>query len=1076
MGSGMDQNGLVSPGTLQTPRLPARVAGWCALVLALAGQAVALDPTLRITQYSLRTWSDELPQQTIHSIVQTRDGYLWFGTYEGVVRFDGVRFTVFDSHRQEGVPGTAVVHLHEERGGELWLSVYGGLALYSGGRFTSYSVQHGLPSDVVTAAQRDRSGMLWVGTDLGLCRLRDSSFERVDDPEGPGAQAIRALAEDDSGGLWVGTDDGLYLWREGRFRHFTVADGLPDPVCRVLAIGRDGGLWIGTRNGLVRWGGRRFEVLTKRDGLPSNVVSALFEDRGGCLWIGTEERGLVRLWQGQFSVLGTADGLTHHHVRSIYEDREGNLWVGTNGGLNQLTSGKFTVYTTSEGLSGNFVRTVFEDREGAIWIGIDGGGLNRLAGGQLTVFTAADGLVDSSVRAIGQGSDGTLWIGTRGGLSRLSHGRFSSLTAEDGLSSNLIRAILCDRDDNVWIGTEGGGLNRWHEGALTVLTSADGLAGDDVRALFQDSRGRLWIGSFNGMTCLDQGELTTYTVADGLSNDIVFVFWEDELGNLWIGTDVGLNLLRGDRFTTYDTSVGLVENKIFCILPDHLGNLWLSSNRGLTRVALSELYAFADGAAERVQATGYDTSDGMRTKQCNGTSQPAGWRSRDGHLWFPTAHGVLEVDPGNLRRNETPPPVLVEAMMVDQEPVTPSDGLVLGPGSDSFELHYTALSFSAPEKVHFRYRLEGFERRWMEAGTRRTAYYTNLPPGHYRFRVTACNNDGVWNEEGSALAFELLAPPWQTWWAYLLYVVVAVAVVFGGVYLRLRTLESRTRMLEARVAERTAELAEKIHQLEVSEQSALESERRALEANRAKSVFLSNMSHELRTPLNSIIGFANILIERLEGKIEGRFHGFLSNILGSGQHLLGLINDLLDLAKIEAGQMSLSIETFNLRDSVEGIRSLMRGVADRKGIVVQSDIPADLPPLTADSSKLKQILFNLLSNAVKFSPDHSQVWVRASLETADCSPLGVESIRLDVVDNGIGIAPEHHQLIFEEFRQVDTRTGREFQGTGLGLSLVRSMVAIQGGVVRVASELGQGSTFSVWLPREVVPVPQRERR
>jgi len=1029
-----------------------------------------LDPEKAITQLAHSSWRDELPQSTIHTILQTRDGYLWFGTYEGLVRFDGVRFVVFDAARSKDLRGTSVVHLAEDSSGRLWIATNGGLTVRENGHFRTFTIVHGLPSDVVTAVLPDRDGSLVVGTDRGLCRFFDGACRPIA-AAGPQPTGIKVLVPDGEDSVWIGTDQGLFRWSSNRFTQLTTADGLPSNLCRAVLRARDGVLWVATSAGLVRQKAGDTRVLTVADGLPDGFVAALCEDRDGNLWIGTEGGGLARLAGGTISTYSDRDGLIHNYVRSIYEDREGNLWVGTNGGLNQLRDSKLTTYTTREGLGANFARVVMEDAKGDLWIGTDGGGLCRFRGGQFACLGTAEGLPSASVRALGEGRDGVLWVGTRAGLSRFDGSAFTNLSTVDGLSSNLVRAVVEDRKGVVWVGTEGGGLNRIHDGRVETFTVADGLPSNDIRALHEGRNGELWIGTYGGLVRWENGVRSVMRTTGGLPNDIVFAITEDQRGNLLVGTDGGLALVEPSHTAAFTIDDGLYDNKVFQILEDGAGYIWMSSNRGLSRVPLDQLYAHAAGRLGRLDVQGFDRSDGLRVNQCNGSSQPAGWRTRGGELWFPTAEGMAVVNPGRMRFNPLPPPVLLEEVVVNRSPIEATPGRELAPGTRELELHYTALSFMAPEKVQFRYRLEGFDPRWVEAGGRRSAYFTSIPPGRYRFQVLACNNDGVWSESGASWAFVIRAPLWTQWWAYLFYVGLAAGSIALGVRLRIRALQGRTRVLEARVAERTAEvessnraLAEKVDEAEASKRLAVESEQRALEASRAKSIFLSNMSHELRTPLNSIIGFAAILMARLDGQIDPRFARFLRNIHTSGEHLLRLINTILDLSKIEAGRMELHLEELRIGEILSEMENLMRGVAAENEIDIEVRIPEDLPLVMADAIKLKQVMFNVLSNAVKFSPVRSTIVVQAEVVAEEDSSLGVEALRIDVVDRGIGIRFEDQEVIFQEFRQLDEGASRRFQGTGLGLPLALRLMELHGGTVLVDSLPGLGSTFSVLLP------------
>lgn len=1033
--------------------------------------AYALDPTKAITQFSHDIWQDELPQNTVHAIIQTRDGYLWLGTYEGLVRFDGIRFTVFDASTTHDLKGTSVFALYEDRTGALWIATNGGLTVLQHGEFTTYSTQEGLPSNLVLAACEAPDGTMWVGTDRGPVTISSGTVGRPSFTHKLPGESIRAMRFDRGGTLWIGTERGLARYGGGQLTVLGPAQGLPTTLVRSLYQDSRGRIWVGTNAGLARWEDGRFVVMTTRDGLSNDYVPALFEDRDGSMWIGTEDGGLNRLSAGVFSSYQTRDGLSHNFVRSIFEDREGSLWVGTNGGLNRFQDGKFRTYTTQEGLSHDFVRTILEDRDGILWIGTDGGGLNRFHEGRFTVLTTADGLANNSVRAIHQSRDGSLWLGTRGGVSRYTNGSFTTFDTSKGLSQNLVRAIWEDHEGSVWIGTEGGGLNRLRDGTFSVLTTRDGLGSNDIRAVFEDSRGVLWIGTYGGLSKLEKGVLSTYTTRDGLSNDIVFAFHEDAEGTLWIATDSGLNRLQRGKLSSFTTSDGLYDNKVFQILEDQTGHLWMSSNKGIFRASRADLSRRAAGLAGTIESVGFGKADGMKANQCNGSSQPAGCRAADGRLFFPTVRGLVVVDPVRLKTNALAPPVTIERLLVDGSEVEISKPVTIAPGAERFEFDYTALSFLAPGKVRFRYMLEGLDRAWVDAGPRRTAYYTNLPPGRYRLRVIACNNDGVWNQTGASLDLRLLTPWWKTWWAYLLYVTALAAIVTTAVFLRVRSLQRINQTLELMVSERTGELdrksqelAEKVHQLELSERRAIESEARAIDANRTKSVFLSKMSHELRTPLNSIIGFSGILTERLGGQCSERYLKFMHNIHDSGQHLLSLINDLLDLSKIEAGRMELFIERLSVPRVLDEVRSVMRGVADAKHITITSEVAPSLPELAADPGRLKQILFNLLSNAIKFSPERGVVKVSANPLGRNHPPLHDDGVRIDVIDSGIGIAPEDLEIIFEEFRQAEHVHSHSYEGTGLGLALVKRLVMLHGGAITVQSAVGKGSTFSVYLP------------
>jgi signal transduction histidine kinase/ligand-binding sensor domain-containing protein len=1025
-------------------------------------------PSPSLAHYAHRMWQDELPQTTVHAIVQASSGYLWFGTYDGLVRFDGVRFEVFDKSTKPQLPASAVLALHEDRAGRLWIGTNAGLARLEGNQINVYRREEGLASDSITAVGEFPDGTIWAGTQEGIARLSGRRFEPFSVPAGETLRGILGAAANDEG-FWFCTQDGLArLTPDGKTldRRF---DGLPEGGCRALLLLRGGSLAVGTLDGLALRRGGRFEMIRQADGLPSGLVQALLEDRRGALWVGTRDAGLARIdpVDGRIERFGSRQGLSHDLVRGFAEDREGNIWVGTSAGLDQLREANVTTHSTKDGLSNDFVRAIFEDRDGALWIGTDGGGVNRCVGDQCTILGPEEGLPGTSVRAIAQTPDGALWFGGRNGIGRRDpSGRFSVLSTENGLPSNLVRALFVDRAGDLWIGSEGSGLGRIRDGLFEDVGLARGIPKTDVLGIYEDDRGRIWAGTIRGAWLLEKDRPARhFGGADGLTDGSVFCFHQDARGGIWVGTDDGLALLQHDRFVIAGGNAGLVDRHVYRILPDEAGHLWVTTNRGVAKVSLDSLYdVLVQRRTPKVELENYDVSQGMPTGHCNGASQPAGWRTRDGHLWFPTTRGAVEIDPGRLVSNSLPPPVHLEEIVVDGRTLPSDEPASLPPGRHDWELRYTATSFVAPELVRFRYRLEGYDSDWVDAGGRRTAWYTKLPPGTYVFRVIAANDAGIWNETGASHPLEIRPTFWESIPARALYLLLLVGVVLLAHRFRIASLARKNRRLEEAVGLRTAELAEKIEAVELSRQQALVAEQRAVEANRTKSLFLSAMSHELRTPLNSIIGFAALLTERLDGKIEPRMSRFLSNIHSSGQHLLTLINDLLDLSKIEAGRMELDPTPASVPSLVEDACRLLQGIAERRKIVIERQVPDGLPHIEVDPLRIQQVLFNLLSNAVKFSPDGSKVIVRASSVDAGASPLAVPSIRMDVVDEGIGIAPEDQTIVFEEFRQADGGSGRKYEGTGLGLALVKRFLELHSGTISLESEPGRGSTFSIFLP------------
>jgi len=782
------------------------------LMVLFASRVVALERGVALTQYLHDVWETEdgLPQNTVTTIAQTPDGYLWLGTLEGLVRFDGVRFTVFDLETTPALGHNVILELVVGRDGTLWIMSSGGnLSSYVDRAFRRWTEADGVPPASIATIFEDTHGRLWLGTDGG--HLSRSDGDRFSSALAGGrlSSGVRVITEYD-GAIWAGTGAGLVrLGQSGETTWFDESDGLSHTSVRELHPSRAGELWIGTDESLIRYRDESFRVFTRNDGMTDDAVNKLFEDAAGNLWVGTQHGGLNRLDDGVFTSFTERDGLSHYGVVAIFEDRERSLWIGTNaGGLNRLRDGRFTTLTTREGLSHDFGRTVLQDRSGNLWLGTEGGGVNRIGASGMTSFTTADGLANDTVLSMLEDREGALWIGTARGLSRLRDGRLGSTTAETGISSETVLALLESRDGSLWIGTRERGLVRSHNGNVTTVTSADGLGSDYVNVILEDGDGVLWIGTRGGgLSRWEEGRLTSFTTTDGLADDVVGALHEDRSGTLWVGTyGGGLTRVRDGELRVVSKRHGLFDNVIHRIVEDAHDNLWMSSNRGIFRVTRQALNAVADGAQAGLTSVAYGVGDGIRNVEAN-SGPNAGAVLDDGTIWFPTLEGFVHIDPDDLDGNSLPPHVMVESVRVDEQTVEPSNGIELSADAKSLEIHYTATSLLVPSKVFFRYRMEGFEDLWTDAGGRRTAYYSKLPAGRYRFQVLAANNDGVWNETGASLDFVVVPHYYETLWFRALVAALVTLVGVGFHRARVRRLQRQNVELEARVEERTAEVA-----------------------------------------------------------------------------------------------------------------------------------------------------------------------------------------------------------------------------------------------------------------------------
>jgi ligand-binding sensor domain-containing protein/signal transduction histidine kinase len=758
---------------------------------------------VRAEQFSHEQWQIEqgLPQNTVQTLLQTRDGYLWIGTKDGLARFDGLRFTIFDKHNTPPISHNQIRHLYEDRSGRLWIATPGGLLCYERGVFTAYTTKDGLASNNVWSSFQDRVGHLWIAAVNGLDQFREGKFTTFTTAQGLTNNSIEVICEDKEGALWIGTEGGLNRYKDGRFTGFTKQDGLAGNTVKTLFVDQQARLWIGTTEGLSVMAQGQFTSYTTREGLVHNEVKAIAETHANTLWIGTP-RGLMRFRDGQFEALTSPEGFLDTPILSLLKDREGSLWIGTEtSGLHLLKTKKFTTFTTREGLSANVVRSIFGDRNGQVWVGMERG-LNLVSNGRVV-----PGSLPNDVMAISDDAEGNLWVGTTDGLKRVKGTKDTTFTERDGLSDRFIRSLYASRDGSLWIGTRRG-LTHFRNGQFTPYTMLEGLPSDLVGVLYEDRAGALWIGTLAGLSRFKDEKFTNYNTASGLSNEVVISLYEDAGGALWIGTlGGGVNRFKDGKFTSFTTKDGLPDDVIYQILEDDQNNLWMSSNKGIIRVSRKELEARTAASQKLKSVVTFGTADGMETRECSGGGHPAGWKTPDGKLWFATIKGVAMIDPANLKLNEQPPPVAIERVVVDDQEVATNAPITLAPEKARFEFYYTGLSFIAPNKVTFKYKLEGFDPDWIEAGTRRAAWYTNIPAGQYRFMVMACNNDGIWSETAANIVFVLPPRFYQTWWFYTLCLLTLAASVWLWYRLRVKRLEGQ---FAAVLAERTR-LAREIH-------------------------------------------------------------------------------------------------------------------------------------------------------------------------------------------------------------------------------------------------------------------------
>jgi len=999
-------------------RLAARIfcggwllAGWCPV------SAPASD-SMNAASYFTRVWQVEqgLPQDKVTSVEQTQDGYLWIGTYSGLARFDGERFTVFESENTPELLNSRVTCLFEAGDGMLWIGHENGrVTVYKHGKFKAVEVRGAGNGGKIYGITEDEAKDVWVLNEAGLlARVRDGL---VLSPEAGSAAKILSLAHSTDGTVWVARDGRLSVMKNGRLGVVSF-DGL-SATAYVQGIGasRDGGLWVSSDGRLCKWkDNQRVQDLGAAPWALA-PLTCLTETKNGTLVAATASAGFFLLHPGTGEPplhFNRFNGVQADWIFSVMEDREGDLWIGTgDNGLIEMRQSNIQTVEPPDHWRGHALLSVCPGRNGELWIGTEGAGLYRYQNGTWANFGYTNFMGNSYVWSVAEDSAGQLWAGTWGAGLFLHEGNQLKIAPGMEHVSTPMPALLAARDGGLWIGTSAG-LVRYQAGKTRWFTEANGSSLRDVRTIAEDTNGAVWFGTAgDGLACLQNNRIRQYRQADGLPSDYIECLHLDEDGTLWIGTfGGGLVRFKQGHFFVIGQEQGLPNGVIGDIEDDGNGHFWMSSHGGIIRASKLELNYCADGKMATVHCQSYGINDGLPTIQCSEGLQPAGCRTPDGRLWFPTSKGLVVINPNAVKVNHLPPPMALEALLVDGEPVTnTAPPLRIPPGRNLLEFHYTGLSFVAPEKVSFKYRIEGLEKDWVDAGTKRVANYSFIPPGKYTFRAMACNNDGVWNETGVSLSFTLLPHFWQRWWFRVLAGLMIMIAAGGTVWLYTRR-----------------QMRRRLEKLE--RQQAIEHER-------------ARIAKDIHDDLGASLTRITMLSQSARGEpqISGSVSANLERIHATARELTRSMDEI--------------VWAVNPRhDTLDSLASYFSRFAhdylSAAGIRCRLDFPLQLPswPLTAEARHdlflaFKETLHNVVGHAAA-----SEVHVSLKLEA--------RKIILSVTDNGCGFHAG------EICPGSPPRPDRISRGNGLA-NVKRRLVEIHG-QCDIQSVPGQGTTVKFTVP------------
>jgi len=1086
-----------------------------------------------------------LSQSNVWDIHQDRFGFIWIATEDGLNVYDGYSFTVYRNNPTDSssISNSNIRRIVQDANGNLWIGTRYGLNFYDQAtrRFEKFLYNdknlESISGNDITCLALDSKNNLWIGTTQGLNRFdfQKRIFQRFyKDPANPESlphNFITSVLEDSNQNIWVGTFGGLSRMNGLTFKNFYHDDKnnatLSSNFITSLVEDKNGALWVGTFNGglnkvdpsskkVTRFSGREGD----KNNIGGNYIYRLTKDKEGNIWVAADG-ALTKINVSneqitRYSQVQANEGsLNSNIITKVFFDINGRMWVGTRfGGLNVYDPGKYPFrhykYNNNDrnSLSNNTVTCFEEDKNGNFWITTDGGSLNYFDRKTNRFTNYLNTFSNNKVLGVKKDNRGGLWLGMwNGGLAyfnpvtkQVKHYKNDPANPKS-LSDNNVFCIMEDRKGNIWIATWGAGLNKYNPETdnFTRFThdpnNPNSLTNFSIDYLLEDSNGKIWIASeVSGLDRFDPKTNTfTHYKSDAkpgsISSNSVYTLYEDSKKRLWIGTNGGLNLFDPvtETFKAYRQTDGLPNDGLMGIREGSNGNLWVSTNKGLS-------------CFDPITGTfkNFLEADGLQSDQFN---RWAHFRLSTGELLFGGTNGFNLFHPDSIKTNAYRPPVYITGFRVFNKPVNIGPNEILKQNvlltkeitlsylENVFSFDFTALNYRQPEKNHYRYKMEGFQKDWVDAGSERKASYTNLSPGRYIFKVIASNNDGVWNEEGASITIVITPPYWQTWWFKALIVLTVISLVYLLFRVRMNAIEKQQLILELQVREKTAELllqkeaveaqAENMQALHeqqhaqteylstlneelqnqkaeiiAKQEEAEKARHEAEQANKAKSIFLATMSHEIRTPMNGVLGMASLLAETAQTTEQKEY---TDTIRSSGEALLTVINDILDFSKIESGNLELDNHSFDLRQCIEEVMDVFAAKASQKGLDLVYQIDYKIPAqVVGDDHRLRQVLLNLISNAMKFT-HHGEIFVSVDLVKMGDNKL---DLAFHVKDTGIGIPKDKLSRLFKAFSQVDSSTTRKYGGTGLGLVISERLVHLMGGSISVESESAVGTTFT----------------
>lgn len=1052
------------------------------------------------------TVRDGLPINTVNHVTQDDDGYLWFTTYDGIVRFDGIYFKTFNHSNTAEIPHNRATEIYKQDGVGIWVSMeHEGVLLIKESGFIHFGIEDGFSKSDVTQIYEDSEKRMFFVTHDGLFVFEDGKFSRFFKGKDELQDRIRWIFEDYDGSKWIATNNGLINVSENGIREYNASENQKYNIFYSVYRNSSGILLAGSSNGLFQLSEgelrspERYSELKEADvyrifehnritflssyrglyklvnGIPKKV-NDLFRkkneayyihhiDSDNLLWL-IGDRGTLTVYRdGRLLEQGILRETGLNHFISIFEDREKNTWITTpREGIIRLRRAQVKTIGLKEGLSENNILGMLKDSKGRYWIGTRGGGLNLIEGNKVKHFIEHRDIASSIVQSIGEDSLGNIWIGHyQKGLNKISDKGFEEFKLGEKLDVNNVHALYTSKKGQLWIGTYGG-LVKFDDENLNhiVFKKEDGLSGVKIRYITEANDQSLWIGSLDGgVSHFKDNTFTNYTKEKGLSSNNVRSIYIDEHADqtIWVGTENnGLNRIKKGQITYITKVDGLPDYNIHWISEDDLGWLWMSTNKGVLKILKSSLNDYLDGNVSSFTMLTFGRNEGMRNAEGNGSIQEAGLKNSDGSFWFATQEGVAIFNKEKELKRLVEPKTIINSVTAKGE-VFQDSIIVFEAGINDFEVEVHAITYINPQLTRFRYKLEevgsGFDGEWVETDYERIIKFVDVKPNRYRFTVQATNSDGFWLEKNASIFITIKPKYYQESWFVILCILLGGLIFTGGWRLRHKNLIRKQEKLEEIIEEQTQLIQKEKKEIE-SQKEIIEEQAKNLElSNKAKDKFFSIIAHDLRNPFQAMIGYSEYLYSSIEEVDEQELKESLGIIKDSSQTLLRLTENLLKWANLQTGNIKPEFSRFPINDIVNKNKMLFQQAAKQKEILLDVKIESEII-LFADYNMIDTIIRNLISNAVKFTRKGGSVTLDATVSGKECEIL--------ISDTGIGMSKQMLHEVLSLGKNTSRKGTNEEKGSGLGLILCQEMIGLNNGTLAITSEENIGTRFVIKFP------------